>query len=202
MVKEESSNYYLLKLNEDLTVKKNNDETLMIPVNSKLRISAPNELHLNDMVLITNANQQSLTLNQVENNLSEFHNDILPIILNEVVYFDILLDIPGSVFFLISYKNLKKENCHSKAVYIVVEPVVGELDVSCIRIQTVLSKSLGLMENWDKYFQEASFLSKIKYHHFRIQLCALHSNSRTWNLRLTLLYQRSSLNQSILLQRR
>lgn len=70
-------------------------------------------------------------------------------------------------------KTLGNEFFNSHSIYVHIEPKFElnnkKYSLKNIRMQTILSKSLGTLEEWDKYFSEASFLEYNFIHFTPIQ---------------------------------
>jgi hypothetical protein len=66
--------------------------------------------------------------------------------------------------------QIPRENLLTKEVHILIEPKIKlgkntEIDLDSISMQTVLSKSLGKLDEWENYFKEANLL-KYNFIHF------------------------------------
>jgi hypothetical protein len=167
------------------------DEILTLPVHTLLRIRIKNTIKVNKPILFSNTNDESLTLEELKKEILKYdlssNTDLpntcyLPKTHNEYLYFDLIFENPGSIFFFIRYLNEenydKVKNLYntddnevfnfnySKEIYIMIEPIIkiGKNDIvtsiNNIQIQTILSKSIGKLKYWDHYFKEASILSK------------------------------------------
>ena len=174
--KEEDSSQitYYLSLDNSGRPKLAEDQILQAERDSILHIELMNGLEItNDITLISNAQGnfpyelQEKLLNKEKITKEEFTKYIYePTEISTSIIYEIKLEHTGSIqFFFIYEKNSK----HTTPFYITVLPrvTVGgrKIDLDNIQLQTILSKSLGKIDEFEKYFKEASRL-KYNFVHF------------------------------------
>ena len=174
--KEEDSSQitYYLSLDNSGRPKLAEDQILQAERESILHIELMNGLEItNDITLISNAQGnfpyelQEKLLNNEKITKEEFTKYIYePTEISTSIIYEIKLEHTGSIqFFFIYEKNSK----HTTPFYITVLPrvTVGgrKIDLDNIQLQTILSKSLGKIDEFEKYFKEASRL-KYNFVHF------------------------------------
>ena len=174
--KEEDSSQiiYYLSLDNSGRPKLAEDQILQAERDSILHIELMNGLEItNDITLISNAQEnfpyelQEKLLNKEKITKEEFSRYIYePTEISTSIIYEIKLEHTGSIqFFFIYEKNTK----HTTPFYITVLPRVTiggkKIDLDNIQLQTILSKSLGKIDEFEKYFKEASRL-KYNFVHF------------------------------------
>ena len=174
--KEEDSSQiiYYLSLDNSGRPKLAEDQILLAERDSILHIELMNGLEItNDITLISNAQEnfpyelQEKLLNKEKITKEEFSRYIYePTEISTSIIYEIKLEHTGSIqFFFIYEKNTK----HTTPFYITVLPRVTiggkKIDLDNIQLQTILSKSLGKIDEFEKYFKEASRL-KYNFVHF------------------------------------
>ena len=165
---------YYLSLDNSGRPKLAEDQILQAERDSILHIELMNGLEItNDITLISNAQGnfpyelQEKLLNKEKITKEEFSKYIYePTEISTSIIYEIKLEHTGSIqFFFIYEKNTK----HTLPFYITVLPRVNiggkKIDLDNIQLQTILSKSLGKIDEFEKYFKEASRL-KYNFVHF------------------------------------
>jgi len=164
---------YILELNESGQPNLKLTEHLTMQNNSFLIIKLFNGPEItNNIFIITNLpnylTSKELdieTLNPVHGKINGKFVKKLPDCVDTSVYFYFDVKSSGSFFFQVGYTNSKNEIQYTKEFWIVVDPIITvgnkEIPINSITMQTVLSKAIGKLEDWEKYFHEASLLSKI-----------------------------------------
>ena len=165
---------YYLSLDNSGRPKLAEDQILQAERDSILYIELMNGLEItNDIILISNAQenfpyelQEKLLKNEniKKDDFSKFIFE--PTEISTSIIYQIKLERTGSIqFFFIYNKNTK----NTKPFYITVLPkvIIGgkKIELDNIQLQTVLSKSLGKIDEFEKYFKEASRL-KYNFVHF------------------------------------
>jgi len=165
---------YYLSLDNSGRPKLAEDQILQAERDSILYIELMNGLEItNDIILISNAQenfpyelQEKLLKNEniKKDDFSKFIFE--PTEISISIIYQIKLERTGSIqFFFIYNKNTK----NTKPFYITVLPkvIIGgkKIELDNIQLQTVLSKSLGKIDEFEKYFKEASRL-KYNFVHF------------------------------------
>jgi hypothetical protein len=146
---------YILQLDEDGNTALGSDDIYVLPKFTNLTIKFFNGTRLaKDVKLATNA-YSDITLADIFKEMTKSEEDkmiiIRPCKIDSCVYFNLRMIKPGPIFFIFYNDDIVK-----KEFYILVEPK----SVENISLQTVLSKSLGKMKEWNNYFAEAASLSK------------------------------------------
>jgi hypothetical protein len=150
------SHNYILELDEEGNTSLGSDDIYVLPKFTNLTIKIFNGNRLaKDVKLATNANSDIL-LADVFHEMSKSDENknviIKPTKVDCCVYFNLRLIKPGPIFFILYNQEIIK-----KEFYILVEP----RNMDNISLQTVLSKSLGKIKDWNVFFAEAASLSKI-----------------------------------------
>ena len=154
------------------------DQILQAEVNSILHIELMNGLEItNNINLISNAQEdfpyelQERLLQQENINKGDFSAYIFPPSeISTSITYDITLEKTGAKQFFFVYNQLGTNNEKSTLpFYVTVLPKVmiqgREIKLDDIQLQTILSKSLGKVSDFEKYFKEASRL-KYNFVHF------------------------------------
>ena len=149
------------------------DQILQAERDSILRIELMNGLEITNKInLVTNAQEsfpyelQERLLKQENINKVDFSQFIFePNEISTSIIYDIKLERTGSIQFFFLYNDPSTDNEKSTLpFYITVLPKVviqgREIKLDDIQLQTILSKSLGKINEFEKYFKEAS---KLKY---------------------------------------
>ena len=165
---------YYLSLDNSGRPKLAEDQILQAERDSILHIELMNGLEItNGISLITNAQEnfpyelQEKLLNKEKIKKDDFTKYIFePSEISTSIIYDIKLERTGSIQFFFMYnKNTK----HTTPFYITVLPkvIIGgkKIELDNIQLQTILSKSLGKIDEFEKYFKEASRL-KYNFVHF------------------------------------
>ena len=165
---------YYLSLDNSGRPKLAEDQILQAERDSILHIELMNGLEItNDITLISNAQEnfpyelQEKLLNKEKITKDEFSKYIYePTEISTSIIYEVKLEHTGSIqFFFIYEKNTK----HTTPFFITVLPRVTiggkKIDLDNIQLQTILSKSLGKIDEFEKYFKEASRL-KYNFVHF------------------------------------
>ena len=149
------------------------DQILQAEVNSTLHIELMNGLEITNKInLVSNAQEnfpydlQERLLIQENINKEDFSNYIFPPseISTSIIY-DVKLERTGAIQFFFLYTQPGTDNEKSTLpFYVTVLPKViiqgREIKLDDIQLQTVLSKSLGKVNDFENYFKEAA---KLKY---------------------------------------
>ena len=174
--REEDLSYitYYLSLDNSGRPKLAEDQILQAERDSILHIELMNGLEItNDITLISNAQEnfpyelQEKLLNEEKITKDQFSKYIYePTEISTSIIYEVKLEHTGSIqFFFIYEKNTK----HTTPFFITVLPRVTiggkKIDLDNIQLQTILSKSLGKIDEFEKYFKEASRL-KYNFVHF------------------------------------
>ena len=165
---------YYLPLDNSGRPKLAEDQILQAERDSILHIELMNGLEITkDITLISNAQEnfpyelQEKLLNNEKIKKEDFSKYIFdPIEISTSIIYEIKLERTGSIqFFFIYNKNSKS----TIPFYITVLPKVfigrKKIELDNIQLQTILSKSLGKIDEFEKYFKEASRL-KYNFVHF------------------------------------
>jgi glycogen debranching enzyme len=178
---------FLLELDEEGNVANiQADELLRIPNNSNLKIKFFNGSKISKNVkLITNAYTMQVSKNVLDFLKNNFTNpekkiDSLNLIsgfdkifftpyeINDCVNFHIELKKSGPIFITFAYEENSKIK-FTNEIYIIVEPTIEigtkKIGLDSMQQQTILSKSLGKIDEWEFYFKEAEAL-KYNFVHF------------------------------------
>jgi hypothetical protein len=147
---------YILELDEEGNTNLGSDDIYVLPKFTNLTLKIFNGIKLSkDLKLATNA-YVDILLEDANKEMSKNEPDknviIRPTKVDTCVYFNLILTKPGPIFFILYNGEIVK-----KEFYILVEP----RNVENISLQTVLSKSLGKIKDWNNFFAEAANLSKL-----------------------------------------
>ena len=165
---------YYLSLDNSGHPKLSEDQILQAERDSILHIELMNGLEITkDIILISNAQEnfpyelQEKLLNEKNITKEEFSKyKFDPIETSTSIIYEIKLEHTGSIQFFFIYNNNTK---FTKPFYITVLPkvIIGgkKIELDNIQLQTILSKSLGKINEFEKYFKEASRL-KYNFVHF------------------------------------
>ena len=165
---------YYLSLDNSGRPKLSEDQILQAERDSILHIELMNGLEITkDIILISNAQEnfpyelQEKLLNEKNITKEEFSKyKFDPIETSTSIIYEIKLEHTGSIQFFFIYNNNTK---FTKPFYITVLPkvIIGgkKIELDNIQLQTILSKSLGKINEFEKYFKEASRL-KYNFVHF------------------------------------
>ena len=169
---------YYLPLDNSGRPKLGLDQILQAERDSILRIELMNGLEITNKInLVTNAQEsfpyelQEHLLIQKDLNRDDFSQFIFqPTEISTSIIYEVKLERTGSIQFFFFYSDPNTDNQKSTIpFYITVLPKVviqgKEILLDDIQLQTVLSKSLGKVNEIEKYFQEASRL-KYNFVHF------------------------------------
>ena len=164
---------YYLQLDNSGRPKLPADQILQAEKNSILHIELMNGLEITNQInLISNAQEnfpyelQEKLLAQNNINKEDFSRFIFePREISTSIVYDIALERTGAIQFFFLYNEPSTNNVKSTLpFYITVLPKVfiqgKEIKLDDIQLQTILSKSLGKINEFEKYFREAS---KLKY---------------------------------------
>ena len=164
---------YYLPLENSGRPKLEQDQILQAESNSILHIELMNGLEITNKInLISNAQEnfpyelQERLLRQENINKEDFSNFIFhPSEISTSIIYDIKLERTGAIQFFFLYNDPNTDNEKSTLpFYITVLPKVviqgRRIKLEDIQLQTILSKSLGKINEFEKYFREAS---KLKY---------------------------------------
>ena len=164
---------YYLQLDNSGRPKLPSDQILQAERNSILHIELMNGLEITNQInLISNAQEnfpyelQERLLEQNNINKKDFSRFIFqPREISTSIVYDIALERTGAIQFFFLYNEQSTNNVKSTLpFYITVLPKVfiqgKEIKLDDIQMQTILSKSLGKINEFEKYFREAS---KLKY---------------------------------------
>ena len=164
---------YYLSLDNSGRPKLALDQILQAERNSILHIELMNGLEITNQInLISNAQEnfpyelQERLLKQENINKEDFSQFVFqPNEISTSIIYDIKLERTGAIQFFFLYNELSTNNEKSTLpFYITVLPKVviqgREIKLDDIQLQTILSKSLGKINEFEKYFKEAS---KLKY---------------------------------------
>ena len=154
------------------------DQILQAERDSVLRIELMNGLEITNKInLVSNAHKsfsselQENLLIQKDLNRDEFSPFIFqPTEISTSIIYEVKFERTGSIQFFFFYSEPNTDNQKSTIpFYIIVLPKVviqgKEILLNSIQLQTILSKSLGKVNEFEKYFQEASRL-KYNFVHF------------------------------------
>ena len=154
------------------------DQILQAERDSVLRIELMNGLEITNKInLVSNAHKsfsselQENLLIQKDLNRDEFSPFIFqPTEISTSIIHEVKFERTGSIQFFFFYSEPNTDNQKSTIpFYIIVLPKVviqgKEILLNSIQLQTILSKSLGKVNEFEKYFQEASRL-KYNFVHF------------------------------------
>lgn len=181
---------FILELDEDGNVPNiQADELLRIPNNTNIKIKFNNGSKISKNVkLITNAYTMQVSKNVLDflknnylNNekkienlytckyLTGFDNIFFtPYQINDCVNFHIELKKSGPIFIIFAYEENYKIK-FTNEIYIIVEPTIQigskQIGLNSMQQQTILSKSLGKIDDWEFYFKEVAAL-KYNFVHF------------------------------------
>ena len=165
---------YYLSLDNSGRPKLAEDQILQAERDSILHIELMNGLEItNDITLISNAQEnfpyelQEKLLKNENIKKEDFSKFIFePSEISTSIIYEVKLERTGSIQFFFIYNNNTK---NTKPFYITVLPkvIIGgkKIDLDNIQLQTILSKSLGKIDEFEKYFKEASRL-KYNFVHF------------------------------------
>ena len=169
---------YYLPLDNSGRPKLGKDQILQTERNSILRIELMNGLEITNQInLVTNAQEnfpyelQERLLIQDNINKEDFSKFIFqPKEVSTSIIYEIKLERTGSIQFFFLYNDPNTDNENSTLpFYVTVLPKViiqgKEIKLDDIQLQTILSKSLGKVNEFEKYFEEASRL-KYNFVHF------------------------------------
>ena len=164
---------YFLEIDESGTPKMENDQILTVHNNSLLHIEIMNGFAITkEIQCITNVKNNfpfgliDKAFQSNEKLERETFKDFLfdPNEISTSIVFEFELSKSGPIQILFIYKDEQNNEKLTKPFYIIVQPQIiingKELPVRSISLQTILSKSLGKIEDFDKFFEEAS---KLKY---------------------------------------
>ena len=164
---------YYLSLDNSGRPKLELDQILQAERNSILHIELMNGLEITNQInLISNAQEnfpyelQERLLKQENINKEDFSQFIFqPTEISTSIVYEIKLERTGAIQFFFLYKDISTNKEKSTLpFYITVLPKViiqgREIKLDDIQLQTILSKSLGKVNEFEKYFKEAS---KLKY---------------------------------------
>ena len=163
---------YYLPLDNSGRPKLASDQILQAQRNSIIRIELMNGLEItNQIKLISNAKtsfpfelQEKILLQKNINNedFSEFI--FVPTEISTSIIYEVELTRTGSILFFFLYNDPTNNERSTIPFYVTVLPKViiqgREIKLEDIQLQTILSKSLGKITEFEKYFIEAS---KLKY---------------------------------------
>ena len=169
----EKNETYYLSIDNSGTPIKDKFQIFQVEKNSTLQIEIFNGLDItNGISLVSNAKevfpldlQQKINL-RTKITKDDFSHFIFgPVEISTKLIFKINLQRGGPIiFFFIFYDKETNEEKYTTPFYINVLPRIiikeEEIKLNDIQLQTVLSKSLGKIEEFDQYFEEAS---KLKY---------------------------------------
>ena len=154
------------------------DQILQAEKNSIIHMELMNGLEItNKITLVTNAQEnfpyelQERVISQKKLNKDDFSDFIFqPSEVSTSIVYEIKLERSGPVQFFFFYNDPKTDNeKNTLPFYITVLPKVvirgKEIKLEDIQLQTILSKSLGKVNEFEKIFQEASRL-KYNFVHF------------------------------------
>ena len=124
--------------------------------------------------------------NYFEKKVSSFQK--YPSIINTKIFFQIICERAGNITFLFMYKDENNKINFTKPFYILVNPIINLqknnninnkniIEITGIRMQTVMSKNIGKLKNdFEKYFEEASLLGYNFIHFKTIQSLSSSEN--------------------------
>ena len=169
----EKNETYYLSIDNTGIPKKDKFQIFQIEKNNTLQIEIFNGFDItNGISLVSNAKevfpldlQQKINLRTKITKDDFSHYIFGPVEINTKLIFKINLQRSGPIlFFFIYYDKETNDEKYTTPFYINVLPRIiikeEEILLNDIQLQTVLSKSLGKIEEFDKYFEEAS---KLKY---------------------------------------
>ena len=173
MSEELSNIIYFLSIEDNGRPKIKPDEILSCEHHTTVHIELYNGTPItNEMILVSNA-KENFPYGLIENekksgnvDRTKFTNFTFDPIENDtIIIYEIKLDKSGPVEFAFIYfdKNENKDKI-TEPFYIIVQPDIfinkKRIDFQSIHLQTILSKSLGKINEFDKFYEEAS---KLKY---------------------------------------
>ena len=184
---------YCVDVNTEITIKVNSNSKLNNEINiiSNCNNDFPNlnfidelKLYINDNLKKENLSEKEIPFDKIEKNKISPNN-----IKDNFINFKINLKKPGTFIFMILY-NSKELNKYKllNPFYILVNPIIDlgkdektgniiKIPLNKIQLQSVLSKNLGKLSNFENYYKE---LSLLKYNF--IHLTSIQTLSSSENL--------------------
>ena len=173
MTDEIANTIYFLNIEDNGRPKIKSDQILTCEHHTSIHIELLNGTPItNEISLVSNAKDNfpfGLLENERKNgnvDRTKFTQFIFePIESNTIITYEIKLDKSGPVEFAFIYfdKNENKDKI-TEPFYIIVQPDIiinkKRINLQSINLQTILSKSLGKINDFEKYYEEAS---KLKY---------------------------------------
>ena len=169
-----NSKIYLLHLDSHLQPEKEKTKIFQVEKNSILRIEIipPLEITINTPLLLSNARKNfppdhhlRLSQNKIFDKIEYKKHIISPKEMNISIIYEINLKRTGPIEFFFIYIDKDTNSIKTTEPFIViVQPDIiihnHKIKLNNIQLQTVLSKSLGTIDDFENYFEEAS---KLKY---------------------------------------
>ena len=202
-----SKEKYLLDLKENGLPDLPNNKILSCNINSLINISLYNGLYFTSNIALISDSYQLFPshdfikkiIQESEDNINNNSNDTLdnnyfinklnpymkyPSLINTKIFFQIRCERAGNITFLFMYKDNSDNNKikFTKPFYILVNPIIEinkeiKIELNQIRMQTIISKNIGKIENdFEDYFQEASLLGYNFIHFKAIQSLSSSDN--------------------------
>ena len=169
---------YYLKLQSDGRPKIKNDQVLTVEKGVILHIEMIKGTSITNQVAFLSNAKENFPFGIIDKQIKEgkIDREILkpyiftPIENSTSLVYEIELNNSGPVQFLFIYFDQQANiDRMTKPFYVIVHPDITiqntKIDLSSIQLQTILSKSLGKIQSFEKYFEEASKLN-FNYVHF------------------------------------
>ena len=169
---------YFLKLEKDGKPKIANDQILTVEKNSILHLEMLNGTDITDTISLLSNAKENFPFGLIDRQIKENKVDrdslkqfvFHPIENSTSLVYEIELNRSGPAQFVFIYNDPKdKKDKLTTPFYVIVQPEIKinnrQIDLSSIHLQTILSKSLGKVKDFEKYYEEASKL-KFNFVHF------------------------------------
>ena len=199
------SERYLLELKENGQPDLPNNKILSCNIGSLINISLYNGLSISSNISLISDSYQIFpsfdfadklieeSLNKeknLDNNYFEQKVNLyqkLPSMINTKIFFQVKCEKAGNITFLFMYKDDNGKIKFTKPFHILVNPLIElnkekKIEINQIRMQTVISKNIGKIENdFDNYFEEVSLLG-YNFIHFKT-LQSLSSSDNLYSIK-------------------
>ena len=211
---------YLLELKEDGLPDLPKNKILSCNIGSLVNISLYNGLPISSNISLISDSFQNFPSSDFIDNLINNKNNLdnnyfekkvnsyqkFPSIVNTKIFFQIICERAGNITFLFMYKDENNKISFTKPFYILVNPIINLnlennmnnkniIEITGIRMQTVISKNIGTLKNdFENYYEEASLLGYNFIHFKTIQ--SLSSSENLYSIK-----DHNELNNSFFVER-
>ena len=163
-----------------------------LPISSNISLISdsfqmfPTSDFIENLIKESSNNKKSLDNNYFEKKVNSFQKS--PSIVNTKIFFQIICERAGNITFVFMYKDENNKIKFTKPFYILVNPLINInkynninnkniIEITGIRMQTVISKNIGNLKNdFENYYEEASLLGYNFIHFKTIQSLSSSEN--------------------------